>query len=190
LTAVEAPVTAPSHRSLQAEVEDLCARYAGLVYRISHRYARDESEADDIAQEVWQRVIVLLPRKNPDAPPERWLARVATNVARETRTTGFRFDRMRARLFNMFGRERAVSPRDEEMSSDWVMREVAEQVWSLPPLQKEVVLRRIYDGLSLAETAAELEVAEGTVKASFHRANRKLAKKLEPLRELWERDEI
>ena len=39
-------------------------------------------------------------------------------------------------------------------------------------------------------TAAELDVAEGTVKASFHRANRKLAKKLEPLRELWERNEI
>jgi RNA polymerase sigma-70 factor, ECF subfamily len=189
LSAVEVQV-ATGPRSLQAEVEELCARYAGLVYRISHRYARDESEADDIAQEVWQRVIVLLPRKSPDAPPERWLARVATNVARETRTTGFRFDRMRARLFNLFGRDRTVSPGEEEMSSDWVMRGVAEQVWSLPPLQKEVVLRRIYDGLSLAETAAELEVAEGTVKASFHRANRKLAKKLEPLRELWERDEI
>ena len=177
----------PSH---QRQVEELCARYAGVVYRISRRYAQDESEADDIAQEIWKRVIALLPRKNPAAPTDRWITRVSINVARETRKTGFRFDRMKTRLFNLFGVESVESQDDAVPPSDWVAREVAEQVWSLPPLQKEVVLRRIYDGLSLAETAAELDVAEGTVKASFHRANRKLAKKLEPLRELWERNEI
>jgi RNA polymerase sigma-70 factor (ECF subfamily) len=190
LGAVQVPVAPPPARTLQAEVEELCERHAGMVYRISRRYARDESEADDIAQEVWGRVIALLPHRNPNAPIERWLARVAINVARETRTSWFRFDRMRARLRRLFGMERPAGAGFEEPSSEWVMREVAEQVWSLPPLQKEVVLRRIYDGLSLAETAAELDVAEGTVKASLHRANQKLAKKLEPLRELWERDEI
>ena len=174
---------------LQTEVEELCARYSGVVYRISRRYAADESEADDIAQEVWQRVITLLPRKNPDAPSDRWVARVATNVGRETRNRGFRFNRLRTQLLQLFGLELASDAVLEE-HSDWVVREVAEQVWSLPPLQKEVVLLRIYDGLTLAETAAELDVAVGTVKASFHRANRKLARKLEPLRELWERNEI
>jgi RNA polymerase sigma-70 factor (ECF subfamily) len=180
----------PTRSSLQAQVEELCTRYAGLVYRISRRYARDESEADDIAQEIWQRVIVLLPRKSPDAPTDRWLSRVANNVARETRDSGFRFDRFRARLLQLFGIERPARTSDVEESADWVAREVAEQVWALPALQKEVVLLRIYDGLTLAETAAELDVAIGTVKASFHRANRKLARKLEPLRELWERNEI
>jgi RNA polymerase sigma-70 factor (ECF subfamily) len=174
---------------LQGQVEELCARYAGMVHRISRRYAQDESDVDDIAQEVWKRVILLLPGKNPDAPTDRWIARVAINVARESMKSAFRFERLKARVLQLLGIERERDT-DQRRSSEWLQREVAEQVWSLPPLQKEVVLRRIYDGLSLAETAAELDVAVGTVKASFHRANRKLALKLEPLRELWERDEV
>jgi RNA polymerase sigma-70 factor (ECF subfamily) len=180
----------PASTSLQQEVEQLCTRYAGLVFQIARRYGRDESEADDIAQQIWERVIALLPEKNPEAPIDRWIVRVSINVAREARNRGFRFDRLRSRLFSFFGVQTVECVCDEPPSSDWVTREVAEQVWSLPGLEKEVVLRRIYDGLSLAETAAELDVAVGTVKASFHRANRKLAKKLEPLRELWERNEI
>jgi RNA polymerase sigma-70 factor (ECF subfamily) len=178
-----------SPRALESQLEDLWARYAGLVYRISRRYARDESDVDDIAQEVWKRVILLLPRKRPGAPTDRWVSRVAVNVAKESRKHGFRFDRFRNRMLGLLGIERGKDPEHERLS-ERLKREVAEHVWSLPTLQKEVVLRRIYEGLSLAETAAELDVAVGTVKASFHRANRKLARKLEPLRELWERGEI
>ena len=183
------PAVAPAPRTLQNEVEELCTRHAGLVYRISRRYARDESEADDVAQEIWKRVISLLPQKDPKSPTEGWLARVAINVAWESRRTRSRFERMRARLRNLFGGERP-SAQVEEPPSDWAIREVEAQVLSLPHLQKEVVLRRVYEGLTLAETAAELDVAVGTVKATAHRANRTLEKRLAPMRDLWERNEI
>ena len=50
----------------------------------------------------------------------------------------------------------------------------------MPPRQREIALLRWQDHLRIAEIAARLGVAEGTVHASLHNARRKLAAGLEP----------
>jgi RNA polymerase sigma-70 factor (ECF subfamily) len=57
-------------------------------------------------------------------------------------------------------------------------------VAELPPLQQRVVTLRIIEGLSTAETAAVLDRAEGTVKASLWRALQRLRSELTPSRAL------
>jgi RNA polymerase sigma factor (sigma-70 family) len=47
-------------------------------------------------------------------------------------------------------------------------------VLGLPERQRDVVLLRLVEGMSTAETAQLLACAEGTVKATLHRATRKL----------------
>ena len=51
---------------------------------------------------------------------------------------------------------------------------VRDAVLALPVRQRDVVLLRLVEGMSTAETARLLECAEGTVKATLHQATRKL----------------
>jgi RNA polymerase sigma factor (sigma-70 family) len=49
-----------------------------------------------------------------------------------------------------------------------------EALHRLPPMQRKVVVLRHWLGLSVAETAAELGISEGTVKSHSHRALERL----------------
>ena len=51
---------------------------------------------------------------------------------------------------------------------------LTQAVAQLPDLLREVVLLRIIQGLSTAETAAALKLSEGTVKVRLHRARQQL----------------
>jgi RNA polymerase sigma factor (sigma-70 family) len=53
---------------------------------------------------------------------------------------------------------------------------------TLPTRQREVVALRYFGGLSTAETAVELSIAEGTVKAHLHRGLAALREQLEDQR--------
>ena len=78
-----------------------------------------------------------------------------------------------AQGFNRWGTElpepaasASIPAISEELRRAALWRSVA----ALPPLQREVVLLRVVDDLSVADTAATLGRSEGTVKASLHRA--------------------
>ena len=49
---------------------------------------------------------------------------------------------------------------------------------ALPPRQRQVVLLRIYEDLSVAETAAVLGIPEGTVRSNFFKAVGRLRREL------------
>jgi RNA polymerase sigma-70 factor (ECF subfamily) len=55
---------------------------------------------------------------------------------------------------------------------------VLEAVLALPERQRDVLLLRLVEGLSVAETARRMRCAEGTVKATLHQATRKLREQL------------
>jgi RNA polymerase sigma factor (sigma-70 family) len=55
---------------------------------------------------------------------------------------------------------------------------VARLVDGLPPRQKEIVMLRVYQELSVAETAAVLGIPQGTVKSNFFKAMRTLRARL------------
>ena len=55
-----------------------------------------------------------------------------------------------------------------------------ELIEDMPPRQREIALLRWQDHLRIAEIAARLGVAEGTVHAQLHNARRKLIEGLEP----------
>jgi RNA polymerase sigma factor (sigma-70 family) len=60
-------------------------------------------------------------------------------------------------------------------------REAREQALiGLPPLQREIVALRFFLDFSVAETAQLLEIPEGTVKSSTHRALQQLRNRLPP----------
>jgi DNA-directed RNA polymerase specialized sigma24 family protein len=57
-----------------------------------------------------------------------------------------------------------------------------EAIQGLPEMQRKVVVLRYWLGLSVRETALELEIGEGTVKSHSHRAVQALQHSLDPAR--------
>lgn len=60
--------------------EPLVQRYSPRVFGTARRYARRESEVEDIVQEVWCKAFQKLHSWRGDAPFEHWLMRLAVHT--------------------------------------------------------------------------------------------------------------
>jgi len=63
-----------------ASFEHLVKRYSPRVFAAARRYARRESEVEDIVQEVWSKAFQKLRTFRGEAPFEHWLMRMAVRT--------------------------------------------------------------------------------------------------------------
>jgi RNA polymerase sigma-70 factor (ECF subfamily) len=63
-----------------ASFEPLVAKYSPRVFATARRYARRESEIEDIAQEVWLKAFDKLASFRGEAPFEHWLMRLTVRT--------------------------------------------------------------------------------------------------------------
>src|SRR5215831_8062043 len=63
-----------------ASFEPLVKKYSPRVFATARRYARRESEVEDIVQEVWLKAFQKLGSFRGDAPFEHWLMRMAVRT--------------------------------------------------------------------------------------------------------------
>ena len=63
-----------------ASFEPLVAKYSPRVFATARRYARRESEVEDIVQEVWTKAFQKLSSFRGEAPFEHWLMRMAVRT--------------------------------------------------------------------------------------------------------------
>src|SRR5215475_12503433 len=92
-----------------ASFEPLVVRYSPRVFATVRRYARRESEVEDIAQEIWLKAFQKLKGFRGEAPFEHWLMRLAVRTC---------YDFLRAHQRN---RELAFSELTEAESA-WLNR--------------------------------------------------------------------
>jgi RNA polymerase sigma-70 factor (ECF subfamily) len=95
-----------------ASFEPLVQKYSPRVFATARRYARRESEVEDIVQEVWLKSFQKLATFRGDAPFEHWLMRLAVRTC---------YDFLRGHQRN---RETAFSEMSET-EEDWLNRFVA-----------------------------------------------------------------
>src|SRR2546426_3627655 len=63
-----------------ASFEPLVQTYSPRVFATARRYARRESEVEDIVQEVWLKAFQKLKSFRAEAPFEHWLMRLAVRT--------------------------------------------------------------------------------------------------------------
>ena len=63
-----------------ASFEPLVQKYSPRVFATARRYARRESEVEDIVQEVWLKAFQKLASFRGEAPFEHWLMRLAVRT--------------------------------------------------------------------------------------------------------------
>ena len=92
-----------------ASFEPLIIKYSPRVFATARRYARRESEVEDIVQEVWLKAFQKLGSFRGEAPFEHWLMRLAVRTC---------YDFLRGHQRN---RETAFSELTEP-ENDWLER--------------------------------------------------------------------
>src|ERR1041385_5623016 len=76
----DAELIAAVLRGDTASFEPLVSRYSPRLFATARRYARRESEVEDIVQEIWCKAFHKLSGFRGDAPFEHWLMRMAVRT--------------------------------------------------------------------------------------------------------------
>ena len=155
--------------------EQLVERHQDRIYRLATAMLESRHDAADAAQEVFLRAYEGLPRFRFHAAPFTWLYRTLRHVCNEFNrrrgVIGMMSRRMGASTGAISGAsepaidDHAAAGLDAELRLRRVLRRIAE----LPPRQRDVVLLRVFEGLSIEETARALGCRPGTVKAQLNR---------------------
>jgi RNA polymerase sigma-70 factor, ECF subfamily len=109
----EAELIAAVLKGDAASFEPLVEKYSPRVFATARRYARRESEIEDIAQEVWLKAFSKLASFRGEAPFEHWLMRMTVRTC---------YDFLRGHQRN---RESSFSELSEP-ETDWLERFVAD----------------------------------------------------------------
>ncbi len=155
----------------QITAEDAIDRYADMVYRLALSQMKNKTDADDLFQEVFIRLVSNVEKLESWEHVKAWLIRVTINCAKKhfdlywNKNVDFIEDEERVR-----GEEAYELPEDEP---------VREAVAKLPPKYRLAVHLFYYEEFSVAEIAEQTGQKEGTVKSQLHRAREMLREMLE-----------
>jgi len=165
----------------------LVLKYQHKIIKLVSRYVREQSDAQDIAQESFIKAYRALPRFRGDSAFYTWLYRIATNTAKNYLATqqrrnseiGIDADEMGSREIE-FGLDDISTP-DNLLVKDEVERTVFDAIESLPDELRTAITLREFDGLSYDEIAEVMECPVGTVRSRIFRAREAVNEKLRAL---------
>jgi RNA polymerase sigma-70 factor (ECF subfamily) len=152
--------------------------HAAALFRYALRLTRDHARAEDVVQEtllkVWRHPEVM---KDPERSPRAWLFTVARNmIIDEQRSARFRSESAvpdPEAAHDGAGADEADSTVDRLLLSSALAR--------ISDAHRAVILRSYYRGWTTAQIAADLHIAEGTVRSRLHYAMRALRLALEEM---------
>lgn len=181
--ATDAALMARIQEDDEAAFEIFVHKYQRRFYRLAYGYLRQHDEALDAVQEAFIKIHRARASWEPRANPFTWAYRIVANhcidMLRKRRGDHYSIDDAEE---NGRGRElrddHAVDPLHEQVRREEAA-EVREAIRLLPARQREILVLRHYEGLSLQEIADAQECALGTVKSSLHRALANLKEILE-----------
>jgi RNA polymerase sigma-70 factor, ECF subfamily len=154
-----------------ATVEGLYDEHAAALGRYAWRLTGDEARAQDVVQETllraWQHPEVT---DNNERSARAWLFTVARNIViDESRSARFRRELSTPDDVGAFD---GACPDEVDAAMDRLL--IGEALARLTPQHREVVRRSYFQGWTTAQIAADLGIADGTVKSRLHYALRAL----------------
>jgi len=162
--------------------EPLVVKYQPRVFATARRYARRESEVEDIVQEVFIKAFQKLSSFRGDAPFEHWLMRVAVRTCYDFLR---KYQRNRETALAEISEEEdrwldsvASSPAGENDDPDAARALVARLLEQLSPADRIVITLLEIEGKSVKEIAALTGWSVSLVKVRAFRARAKMRKLL------------
>ncbi|HEX7704998.1 MAG TPA: RNA polymerase sigma factor [Thermoanaerobaculia bacterium] len=157
-------------------IAPLVGRYGNALIAVLIRVTRDRTDADDIFQETWLRVIRSARSYDPLLPFRPWLFRIGWHLALSY-VSRHRSDDKELDLAGEIAAP--ATPADHDLIAGERSARIRDSVRALPPKLAEAIFQRYFEELSEKEMADRLSVPAGTVKSRLHTALRRLALVLE-----------
>jgi len=177
-------VLARAQRGEPEAFEWLVDAYSARLYGFLYRLTGHRSDAEELVQEVFVRVVRHIEGYNHDGRFEAWIFRIATNLARDRirwlarrpeigplpdagEDTGDGIADDRRKCAGSPSPDAGLELADDVERLQWALDQ-------LPTAEREVIMLRHYSQLSFAEIARSMDTPLGTALARAHRGLAKL----------------
>ncbi len=165
-----------------AAFEQLVTKYQPKVFSMALSFTRNREAADDLAQEIFLKAYLALPRFHGKSEFGTWLYRVSMNHIKD-----FLRKKGRAREVSLddvgeaaFSDKEQAERAEEERETEARRTLVQAVVQGLPEKYRMILTLRDIQGLAYEDISRILRLSPGTVDSRLHRARRMLRIKLEP----------
>lgn len=168
-------------------LEQLIEAHQQRVIGAITRMLGDESEAEDLAQQLFLRVWKSAPRYEPSAKFTTWLYKILRNLVfnelrRRKRHRTQSLDEPVSSEDQSAPRETldpSAKPADTRLLDDEMQNAIQSAIDSLPETQRMAIILRRYDEFSYEEIAEIMELSVAAVKSILFRARSELREKLQ-----------
>jgi RNA polymerase sigma-70 factor, ECF subfamily len=162
--------------------EELVAKYQPKVFSMALSFTRNREAADDLAQEVFLKAYLALPRFHGKSEFGTWLYRISINHIRD-----FLRKKGRAKEVSLddvpeisFSDREQAERAEQERETEARRALVQKSVLGLPEKYRIILTLRDIQGLAYEEISRILKLSPGTVDSRLHRARRMLRVQLAP----------
>jgi RNA polymerase sigma-70 factor, ECF subfamily len=160
-----------------AQFEILMRRYNQRLFRTARAIVKSDAEAEDVLQDAYVSAYTHLGSFEGRAPFRTWLTRIVVNEACGRLRREKRYEPMTDDWDP--SSEGEVSTPEGNVSDREIAALVENALDTIPEAFRSVFMLRAIEGLSVAETAACLDIPEETVKTRLFRARARLRTLLE-----------
>lgn len=158
----------------------LVRSYQAKVFSMAMNFTRNREVADDLAQDIFLKAFLALPKFRFKSEFGTWLYRISINHVRD-----FLRKQKRAKEVSMdtvspgaLAGPDTVRKMEENRDAEERKRLVRDMVQTLPPKYQILITLRDIQGLSYERITKLLGVSPGTVDSRLHRARKMLRKKM------------
>ncbi len=152
-------------------IEQAIATYGQRLYGLCITLCRSKSDADDLYQDTWFKVMMKLDQYDETQPFEPWLTRICVNTYKDQRRSN-----IAKKLFDRFAtneeKDEFIESAGTNQPEDYTF--VHQAVQQLPQKLRLVIILYYFQQANIKETADLLHISEGTVKSRLHTARTQL----------------
>ena len=152
--------------------EQLVNQYSEQLYWQVRRIVLTHDDANDVLQNVFLKAWSKLDTFHQESKISTWLYRIALNESLDF------MRKKKTQMVSMDNEETTVGCRlmaDEYFSGTEVEAMLQEAIAQLPDVQRTVFNMRYFDDMKYSEISEILQTSEGSLKASYHIAVKKIS---------------
>jgi RNA polymerase sigma-70 factor (ECF subfamily) len=142
----------------------LVERYYTIMYKMAYKYAGNQEDAEDIAQDSAIKLARNIDSYRFDAAFTTWLYRLVINTAKDHIKKKSRVNNSENALYD----DSLTIAATDNQERAYAQQQILKSVGDLPEKMRDVVILVCWEGLSHKEAADILEIAENTVSWRLH----------------------
>ncbi|HPR32615.1 MAG TPA: RNA polymerase sigma factor [Prolixibacteraceae bacterium] len=158
----------------------LVKKYENMVYSLAFKMLKNESHAEDLAQEVFIEVFRSLAQFRGKAKFSTWIYRIAYNKS----ITFLRKNRPERSFDDVLFLERrggSDETHQEQVAEEETLESLQKALRELSDDEQIMILLHYYEGQSIDEIATVMRISSSNVKIKLFRARKKIKEKMDLL---------